>query len=48
MLRGTGNKGLAGIRAKTVFNDKTFFPPCLCQSRDEIKNSYIAKYLVAK
>ncbi len=43
MLRGTGYKGLAGIRAKTVFNDKTFIRPLLCLSRDEIE-----KYLTSQ
>ncbi|MCE5341625.1 MAG: tRNA lysidine(34) synthetase TilS [Planctomycetaceae bacterium] len=37
ILRGTGYKGLAGIRAKTVFNEKTFVRPLLCLSRDEIE-----------
>jgi tRNA(Ile)-lysidine synthase len=37
ILRGTGYKGLAGIRAKTVFNGKIFVRPLLCLSRDEIE-----------
>ncbi|MGA2914739.1 MAG: tRNA lysidine(34) synthetase TilS [Sedimentisphaerales bacterium] len=38
LLRGTGFKGLAGIRPKTDFNDSTFIRPLLCISRNEIEN----------
>jgi len=38
ILRGTGYKGLAGIRTKTVINGKTFVRPLLCLSREEIED----------
>jgi tRNA(Ile)-lysidine synthase len=38
MLRGTGFKGLAGIRSKTVYKGKTFIRPLLCLSRIEIEH----------
>lgn len=37
MLRGTGFKGLAGIRPATVINGKTFIRPLLCLTRQEIE-----------
>ena len=37
MLRGTGFKGLAGIRPKTIINNKTFIRPLLCLTRQEIE-----------
>lgn len=43
MLRGTGFKGLAGIRTKTVIGGKIFIRPLLCLSRGEIE-----KYLTSK
>ena len=36
--RGTGFKGLAGIRPKIVLNGTTFIRPLLCLSRKEIEN----------
>ncbi len=38
ILRGTGYKGLAGIRSKTILNSKTFIRPLLCLSREEIES----------
>ncbi|OHB49848.1 MAG: tRNA lysidine(34) synthetase TilS [Planctomycetes bacterium GWF2_41_51] len=37
MIRGTGFRGLAGIRIKTVIKGKTFIRPLLCLSRQEIE-----------
>lgn len=37
ILRGTGFKGLAGIRPKTTINGKTFIRPLLCLSRGQIE-----------
>lgn len=38
LMRGTGFRGLAGIRPKTVINCKTFVRPLLCLSRKEIED----------
>jgi tRNA(Ile)-lysidine synthase len=38
MLRGTGFKGLAGIRPKTIINGKTFIRPLLCLGRVELED----------
>lgn len=38
LLRGTGFKGLAGIRPKMVLNNITFIRPLLCFNRNEIEN----------
>ena len=38
LLRGTGFKGLAGIRPKTSLNDITFIRPVLCLCKAEIEN----------
>ncbi|PKL48089.1 MAG: tRNA lysidine(34) synthetase TilS [Planctomycetes bacterium HGW-Planctomycetes-1] len=37
ILRGTGFKGLAGIRPMTIINGKTFIRPLLCLSRRQIE-----------
>ena len=41
--RGTGFKGLAGIRLKTVLNGTTFIRPLLCLSRKEIEDYLISQ-----
>ncbi|MGD0784550.1 MAG: tRNA lysidine(34) synthetase TilS [Sedimentisphaerales bacterium] len=38
LLRGTGFKGLAGIRPKTIINGKTFIRPLLCLGRVELED----------
>jgi tRNA(Ile)-lysidine synthase len=38
LLRGTGFKGLAGIRPKTIINGKTFIRPLLCLGRIELED----------
>ena len=38
LLRGTGFKGLAGIRPKTIINGKTFIRPLLCHGRIELED----------
>lgn len=38
MLRGTGFRGLAGIRPKTNIKGKIFIRPLLCLTRDEIED----------
>lgn len=43
LLRGTGFKGLAGIRPKAVINSTTFIRPLLCLSRKELE-----EYLVSQ
>jgi tRNA(Ile)-lysidine synthase len=43
LLRGTGFKGLAGIRPKTVLNGTTFIRPLLCLNRSEIENYLISQ-----
>jgi tRNA(Ile)-lysidine synthase len=43
ILRGTGYKGLAGIRAKTIIDSRTFIRPLLCLSKNEIE-----KYLTSQ
>ncbi|MEN6386470.1 MAG: tRNA lysidine(34) synthetase TilS [Phycisphaerales bacterium] len=46
ILRGTGFKGLAGIRSKTIYNEKTFIRPLLCLTRIEIEE-YLNKQNIA-
>ena len=41
--RGTGFKGLAGIRPKTVLNGTTFIRPLLCLSRKEIEDYLVSE-----
>lgn len=43
ILRGTGFKGLAGIRPKAVLNGSTFIRPLLCLSREEIENYLVSQ-----
>jgi tRNA(Ile)-lysidine synthase len=43
LLRGTGFKGLAGIRPKMVLNGTTFIRPLLCLNRSEIENYLISQ-----
>jgi tRNA(Ile)-lysidine synthase len=38
LLRGTGFKGLAGIRPKTILNDIAFIRPLLCLCKTEIED----------
>ncbi|MCX5632164.1 MAG: tRNA lysidine(34) synthetase TilS, partial [Phycisphaerae bacterium] len=43
LLRGTGFKGLAGIRPKTILNDITFIRPLLCLNRKEIEDYLVSQ-----
>ncbi len=43
LLRGTGFKGLAGIRPKAVLNNTTFIRPLLCLDRSEIENYLLSQ-----
>jgi tRNA(Ile)-lysidine synthase len=43
LIRGTGFKGLAGIRPKTVLNGMTFIRPLLCAGREEIENYLVSE-----
>ncbi len=43
LLRGTGFKGLAGIRPKSVINGTIFIRPLLCLSRKEIEDYLVSQ-----